>query len=75
MLGRISIPDICQTGPRCPCIPLPAFFPREGPDSVAPVVIPAMAQTLDELLRSYTSLCPVRALRYYLDRTSGRTRS
>ena len=38
-------------------------------DSVAPVVIPALAPTLD------MSLCPVRALRFYLDTTSGRTGS
>ena len=48
---------------------------KEGPDSVAPVVIPALAPTLDRSLRSDRSLCPVRALRYYLDRTSGRIRS
>ena len=40
---------------------------KEGPDSVAPGVITALAPTLD---RSLKSLCPVRALRYYLDRTS-----
>ena len=54
--------------------PSPSFLSKnqlakEGPDSVAPVVIPALAPTLDR------SLCPVRALRYYLDRTSGRIRS
>ena len=48
---------------------------KEGPDSVAPVVIPALASTLDRSLKSDRSLCPVRALRYYLDRTSGRIRS
>ena len=37
---------------------------KEGPERVAPVVIPALAPTLDR------SLCPVRALRYYLDRTA-----
>ena len=42
----------------------------EGPDSVAPVVIPALAPTLDKSLKGDRSLCPVRALRYYLDRTS-----
>ena len=41
-----------------------------GPDSVAPVVIPALAPTLDKSLKSDRSLSPVRALRYYLDRTS-----
>ena len=48
---------------------------KEGPDSVAPVVIPALAPTLDRSLKSDRSLCPVRALRYFLDRTSGRIRS
>ena len=48
--------------------PSPSFLSknqlaRDGPASVAPVVIPALAPTLDK------SLCPVRALRYYLDRT------
>ena len=43
---------------------------KEGPDSVAPVVIPALAPTLDRSLKSDRSLCPVRALCYYLDRTS-----
>ena len=54
--------------------PSPSFLSKnqlakEGPDSVAPVVIPALAPTLDR------SLCLVRALRYHLDRTSGRIRS
>ena len=47
----------------------------EGPDSVASVVIPALAPTLDKSLKSDRSLCPVRALRYYFDQTSGRIRS
>ena len=37
---------------------------------MAPVVIPALAPSLDRSLKSDRSLCPVRALRYYLDRTS-----
>ena len=37
---------------------------------MAPVVIPALAPTLDRSLKSDRSLCPVRALCYYLDRTS-----
>ena len=40
------------------------------PDSVAPVVIPALAPSLDRSLKGDRSLCPVRALRYYLDRTA-----
>ena len=55
--------------------PSPSFLSKnqlakEGPGSVAPVVIPALAPTLDRSLRSDRSLCPVRALRYYLDKTS-----
>ena len=47
--------------------PSPSFLSKnqlakEGPDSVAPM--------LDRSLKSDWSLCPVRALRYYLDRTS-----
>ena len=43
---------------------------KEGPDSVAPVVIPALAPSLDKSLKGDRSLCPVRTLRYYLDRTT-----
>ena len=55
--------------------PSPSFLSKnqlakEGPESVAPVVIPALVPTLDKSLKSDRSLCPVRALRYYLDRTS-----
>ena len=55
--------------------PSPSFLSmnqltKEGPDSVAPVVIPALAQTLERSLKYDRSLCPVRTLRYYLDRTS-----
>ena len=55
--------------------PSPSFLSKnqlakEGPDSVAPVVIPALTPTLDRSLKSDRSLCSVRALRYYLDRTS-----
>ena len=55
--------------------PSPSFqcknqLAKEGPDSVAPVVIPALAPTLDKCLKGDRSLCPVRALHYYLDRTS-----
>ena len=55
--------------------PSPSFLSKnqlakEGPDSVAPVVIPALAPTLNKFLKSDKSLCLVRALRYYLDRTS-----
>ena len=37
---------------------------------MAPVVIPTLAPTLNRSLKSDRSLCSVRALRYYLDRTS-----
>ena len=37
---------------------------------MAQVVIPALAPTLEKSLKGDRSLCPVRALRYYLDRTS-----
>ena len=55
--------------------PSPSFLSKnqlakEGPDRVALVVIPALAPTLDRSLKGDRSLCPVRALRYYLDRTS-----
>ena len=55
--------------------PSPSFLSKnqlakEGPDSVAPVVIPALAPSLDKSLKGDRSLCPVRALRYYLDRTA-----
>ena len=55
--------------------PSPSFLSKnqlakEGPDSVAPVVIPALAPSLDRSLKGDRSLCPVRALRYYVDRTS-----
>ena len=42
---------------------------REGPACVAPVVIPALAPSLDKSLAEDKSLCPVRVLCYYLDRT------
>ena len=55
--------------------PSPSFLSKnqlakEGLESVAPVVIPALAPTLDRSLKSDRSLCLIRALRYYLDRTS-----
>ena len=54
--------------------PSPSFISknqlaRDGPASVAPVVIPALAPSLNKSLTEDKSLCPVRALRYYLDRT------
>ena len=54
--------------------PSPVFLAKnqlasDGPGSIKPVVIPALAPTLDTDLREDRSLCPVRALRVYLDRT------
>ena len=56
--------------------PSPSFISKnqlakEGPASIAPVVIPALSTSLDRSLKEDRSLCPVRALRYYLDRTKG----
>ena len=36
---------------------------------MAPVVIPALTPTLDRSCKEDKTLCPVRALLYYLDRT------
>ena len=54
--------------------PSPAFLAKnqlasDGPACVQPVVIPALAPGLDLDLLEDRSLCPVRALRIYLDRT------
>ena len=56
--------------------PSPSFISKnqlakEGPASIAPVVIPALSTSLDRSLKEDRSLCLVRALRYYLDRTKG----
>ena len=75
MLGKTEISDINQTGLKVSLYPSPSFLSKnqlakEGQDGVIPVVIPALAPTLDKSLKSDRSLCPVRALHYYLDRTS-----
>ena len=54
--------------------PSPGFISKnhlakEGPGCIAPVIIPALAPTLDKSLKEDRTLCPVRALRYYLDKT------
>ena len=54
--------------------PSPSFLAKnhlakQGPECVAPLVIPALAPTLDKSLKEDRSVCPVRALRYYLDKT------
>ena len=52
-----------------PCFLSKNQLAREGPSLVAPVIIPALAPTLDKSLKDDRTLCPVRALRYYLDKT------
>ena len=51
----------------------PALFPKiswpERVRVVSTVVIPALAPTLDRSLKQDRTLCPVRALRFYVDRT------
>ena len=42
---------------------------REGSQSVSPVTIPALTTIVDRQFKADRTLCPVRALRYYLDRT------
>ena len=42
---------------------------REGSLSVSPVTIPALFTIVDRQFKEDRTLCPVRALRYYLDRT------
>ena len=73
ILGCITS-DTNQTGPWClyPSANLLSKnqLAKESPDSVAPVVNAALAPTLDKSLKGDKSLCPVRALRYHLGRTS-----
>ena len=42
---------------------------REGSQRVSPVTIPALTAIVHRQLKEDRTLCPVRALRYYLDRT------
>ena len=42
---------------------------REGSQSVSPVTIPALTTIVDRQFKEDRTLCPVWALRYYLDRT------
>ena len=42
---------------------------REGSQSVSPVTIPALTSIVDRQFKEDRTLCPVWALRYYLDRT------
>ena len=41
----------------------------DGPNVVQPVVIPALKPILDSCLSQDMTLCPVRSLRYYVDKT------
>ena len=55
--------------------PSPSFLSKnqltkECPDSVALVIIPPLAPTLDKSLKADRPLCPVSTLRYYLGRSS-----
>ena len=54
--------------------PSPALLAKsqlasDGPDSIKPVVIPALTTMLDSSLVEDKSVCPVRALKVYLDKT------
>ena len=42
---------------------------REGSQSVSPVTIPALTTIVDRQFKEDRTLCPVRILRYYLNRT------
>ena len=78
MLDKTEILDTSPTGQGVP-VPVTQFSLQEsagqrGYRQCGPRGITALAPTLDRSLKSDWSLCPVRALRYYLDRTSGRIR-
>ena len=75
MLGYIRTSDTSQTGLRCLCIPHPASYPRSSWLRKVQIVwhqwsSQRLAPSLDRSLKGDRSLCPVRVLRYYLDRTS-----
>ena len=60
--------------------PSPAFLAKnqlasEGPDLIRPVAIPALKPFLSSDLSDDMTLCLIRALRYYLDRTLHRERA
>ena len=69
MLGKTRTTDTSQT-----LYPSPSFLSKnhlaKESQIVAPVVLPALAPTLDKSIKSDRSLCPARALCYYLDRNS-----
>ena len=78
MLGKTEMLDTSPTGQGVP-VPVTQLSLQEsagqrGSRQWGPRGITALAPTLDRSLKSDRSLCPVRALRYYLDRTSRRIR-
>ena len=50
-------------------------LPRKGSQSVSLVTIPAPTTIVDRQFKEDRTLCPVRALRYYLDQTKDRASS
>ena len=71
MLGKTEILDTHPTGQGVP-VPVTQLSLQEsagqrGSRQCGPRGITALAPTLDRSLKSDRSLCPVRALRYYLD--------
>ena len=78
MLGKTEISDTNPTGQGVPVpvtqLSLQESASQRGSRQCGPRGITALAPTLDRSLKSDRSLCPVRALHYYLDRTSGRIR-
>ena len=77
MLGKTKKSDTSQTGQRCLCTQHPAFsknqLDKESPDSVAAVVMPALAPTLDMSLKSDRSCVCSEHCATYWDRISNRT--
>ena len=67
---QTGILDTNMIGQRCPCIHHPAFFPRRVQTVWPQWLYQPWPPTLDRSLKSDRSVFPVRALRYYLDRTS-----
>ena len=74
MLGYIRTSDTSQTGLRCPCTPHPASYLRISWLRRVQIVWPQWSfQPWPHLWISHSRVTgpyPVRALRYYLDRTS-----
>ena len=74
MLGKAGLLDT-NLIKGVPVYPSPSLLSKnqlaqEGPDSVAPVVIPTLAPTLDRSLKSDRSLFQIRALCSSLERAS-----